>query len=101
MKFIDYFDKMYWLMNDMFALLKERLPMDKGCVCEGGLGDVGAEGLMTVREAYLELNVSRSTIDNLRKQGLLKSIYQGGHVRLIRSEVLAAKRWYSQPKGKL
>lgn len=57
--------------------------------------------LMTVREAYLELNVSRTTIDKLRRQGDLTSVYFNNQVRLLRAEVLAAKAWYSQMKGKL
>lgn len=60
-----------------------------------------SDELMTIREAYLELNVSRSTIDKLRKQGDLTSYYHNNHVRLLRSEVMAAKRWYSNMKGKL
>lgn len=58
------------------------------------------EELMTIREAYLELNVSRTTIDKLRRQGALTSVYFNNQVRLLRVEVLAAKTWYSQLKGK-
>lgn len=57
--------------------------------------------LMTVREAYIEMNVSRGTVDRLRQEGSLTSLYFNGRVRLLRSEVLAAKKWYSGMKGKV
>lgn len=59
------------------------------------------EELITLKEAYLELNISRNTLSRLRHEGKLTSIYQGRHVRLIRIEVMAAKKWYSTMKGKL
>ncbi|GGH18251.1 helix-turn-helix domain-containing protein [Sphingobacterium alkalisoli] len=59
------------------------------------------EELMTVRQAYLELNVSRTTINKLRREGKLTSLNQLKNVRLIRAEVIAAKKWYSGNKGKL
>lgn len=59
------------------------------------------EELMTVRQAYLELNVSRTTINKLRQEGKLTSLNQLKNVRLIRAEVIAAKKWYSGNKGKL
>lgn len=59
------------------------------------------EELMTVRQAYLELNVSRTTINKLRREGKLTSLNQLKNVRLIRAEVIAAKKWYSRRKGKL
>lgn len=62
---------------------------------------VQPDELMTIREAYLELNVSRTTINKLRKQGDLTSYYHNNNVRLLRSEVMAAKHWYSSMKGKL
>lgn len=62
---------------------------------------VDLEDLMTVREAYIELNVSRGTVDRLRQEGSLTSLYFNGGVRLLRSEVLAAKKWYSGMKGKV
>lgn len=62
---------------------------------------VEPDELMTIREAYLELNVSRGTIDKLRRQGDLTSYYHNKNVRLLRSEVMAAKRWYSSMKGRL
>lgn len=62
---------------------------------------VEPDELMTIREAYLELNVSRGTIDKLRRQGDLTSLCHNKNVRLLRSEVMAAKQWYSRMKGKL
>lgn len=62
---------------------------------------VDLEDLMTIREAYIELNVSRGTVDRLRQEGSLTSLYFNGGVRLLRSEVLAAKKWYSGMKGKV
>lgn len=62
---------------------------------------VDLDDLMTVREAYIELNVSRGTVDRLRQEGSLTSLYFNGGVRLLRSEVLAAKKWYSGMKGKV
>ncbi|MBE8719958.1 MerR family transcriptional regulator [Sphingobacterium pedocola] len=59
------------------------------------------EGLMTLKEAYVELNISRSTLHTLREEGKLTSVYQGRNVRLLRIEVMAAKKWYSTMKGKL
>ena len=57
--------------------------------------------LMTLKEAYIELNISRSTLHKLRDEGKLTSVYQGRNVRLIRIEVMAARKWYSTMKGKL
>lgn len=62
---------------------------------------VEPDELMTIREAYLELNVSCGTIDKLRRQGDLTSYYHNKNVRLLRSEVMAAKHWYSSMRGKL
>ena len=57
--------------------------------------------LMTIRQAAIELRVSRGTVDKLRKEGKLTSLHQDRNVRLIRAEVIAAKIWYSRNKGKL
>lgn len=56
--------------------------------------------LMTVREAYLELKISRNTLDELRRQKKLTSIFKKRNVRLIRAEVEDAKKWYCLIKGK-
>lgn len=56
--------------------------------------------LMTVREAYLELKISRNTLDALRRQKKLTSIFKKRNVRLIRAEVEDAKKWYCLIKGK-
>ena len=56
--------------------------------------------LMTVREAYLELKISRNTLDELRRQKKLTSIFKKRNVRLIRAEVEDAKKWYCLVKGK-
>lgn len=58
------------------------------------------EELMTVREAYLELKISRNTLDELRRQKKLTSIFKKRNVRLIRTEVEDAKKWYCLIKGK-
>jgi len=58
------------------------------------------EELMTVREAYLELKISRNTLDELRRQKKLTSIFKKRNVRLIRAEVEDAKKWYCLIKGK-
>lgn len=58
------------------------------------------EELMTVREAYLELKISRNTLDELRRQKKLTSILKKRNVRLIRAEVEEAKKWYCLVKGK-
>jgi|GEM_PF-1670451 len=57
--------------------------------------------LMTIKEAVAQLNVSRYTIDAMRKRGDLTSIRRNGRVRLKRHEVLAARKWYSVQKGKV
>ncbi len=57
--------------------------------------------LVTVKEAMYYLKVSRCTIGRLRKEGELSSVYRGRRVRLIRTEVEKAYRWYSVPKGKV
>lgn len=57
--------------------------------------------LMTIDMAVSEMNVSRSTIYNLIDQQKLKPLKKLGKVRLIKAEVMAAKQWYSIPKGKL
>lgn len=59
------------------------------------------EELMTIKEAVAQLNVSRYTIDAMRKRGDLTSIRRNGRVRLKRHEVLAARKWYSVQKGKV
>lgn len=56
--------------------------------------------LMTVREAYLELKISRNTLDELRRQKKLTSIFKKRNVWLIRAEVEDAKNWYCLIKGK-
>lgn len=63
-------------------------------------GDAEAE-LMTIKEAAAQLNVSRYTVDAMRKRGDLTSIRRNGRVRLMRNEVLAARKWYSVLKGKV
>ncbi|SEN82260.1 DNA binding domain-containing protein, excisionase family [bacterium A37T11] len=57
--------------------------------------------LMTVKEAVYHLKVSRFTISRLREKGELTSVYRNRQVRLIRTEVEKAYRWYSVPKGKV
>lgn len=106
----------YRTLVSVYHLLMERLP-PPSCLGQEIHGGVECKSqqqappddrfnpdddeLMTVREAYLELNVSRTTIDKLRRQGDLTSVYFNNQVRLLRAEVVAAKTWYSQMKGKL
>lgn len=104
----------YQTLVSVYQLLKERLPppsarrddeVNRRGAEVNGRGDANgrsdANDLMTVREAYIELNVSRGTVDRLRQEGSLTSLYFNGGVRLLRSEVLAAKKWYSGMKGKV
>ncbi len=57
--------------------------------------------LITIKEAAAVLNVSRYTVDAMRKRGQLTSIRSNGRVRLKRHEVLDARKWYSVLKGKV
>lgn len=57
--------------------------------------------LITVKEACMELNISRWKLTDMRNKKQLTSVVKDGRVRLIRAEVEAAKLWYSLPKGKI
>lgn len=61
------------------------------------------EELVTISYAMVELKVSRWKIDKMREEKQLRTIRQGEKrpVRLIKSEVEAAKLWYSMKKGKI
>ena len=56
--------------------------------------------LMTIKEAYLTLKISRNTLDELRRNGKLTNIFKKRNIRLIHAEVEAAKNCYSLIKGK-
>ncbi len=57
--------------------------------------------LMTLKEAEYELKASRWKIKRMREEGALTELKRKDGIRLIRSEVEAAKKWYSIPKGKI
>ncbi len=57
--------------------------------------------LLTIRQAYLELNISRSTLNRLRKSGQIRFILQNGQVRIPLSEVEHHRKIYAYFKGKL
>ena len=59
------------------------------------------EELLTIREAIIRLNISRSTLDKLRNEGRLTTLKQNRSVRLLKSEVEEARGWYSLRKGKV
>lgn len=118
-------ERIYDVLLFVFQILQERLPLQAvDCRLNCPLGenataaslapaeeplsllpsaaiDAREDELMTVKQAYLEMNVSRSTIYVLRKLGRLTSLYSKKNVRLLRSEVEEAKKWYSQMKGKI
>lgn len=56
---------------------------------------------ITVQEASKILNCSETTIENMRKDGRLRSYYRGRSVRLHRQQVLEARQWWSVAKGKV
>lgn len=56
---------------------------------------------VTVKEASRILNCGDTTIENMRKDGRLKSYYRGHNVRLRRQQVEEARTWWSVPKGKV
>lgn len=66
-----------------------------------GVASYEEEELMTVKEAMAELRVSRWKINDMREKGELRAVVRAGRVRLIKSEVEDARRWYSQMKGKV
>src|SRR5690606_22110772 len=111
-------EKLNHTLESIYKLLQERLPA--GCHCAAAVTTVipkvnpaerppaGTsrasmisiqQDLMTIREAYLELNVSPGTAHKPRQPGILTSIYHQKSVRLLRSEVMAAKYRYSSIKG--
>lgn len=57
--------------------------------------------LLTIREAYLFIGVSRSTLDALRAKGYLTEVRMGKKIRLLREELEEVRRVYSVPKGKV
>lgn len=57
--------------------------------------------LITIKEAAAHLNVSRYTVDAMRKRGELTSIRRNNRVRLNWHEVKEARKWYSVRKGKV
>ena len=57
--------------------------------------------LLTIRQAYLELNISRSTLNRLRKAGHIQSTLCNGQVRIPLSEVEHLRKIYAYFKGKL
>ncbi len=56
---------------------------------------------ITIAEASKILNCVETTVDNMRQDGRLKSYYRGRSVRLRRAQVVAARGWWSGPKGKI
>lgn len=56
---------------------------------------------ITVQEASKILNCGETTIENMRKDGRLRSYYRGRSVRLRRQEVMDARTWWSVAKGKV
>ncbi|GGH06710.1 helix-turn-helix domain-containing protein [Sphingobacterium alkalisoli] len=59
------------------------------------------EELLTIKEAMGILGVSRWKIFDMRKKGQFTKIERDGRKRLIKTEVDAARVWYSAPKGKV
>ncbi|MEN5435271.1 hypothetical protein ABE545_16675 [Sphingobacterium faecium] len=103
-------EAIYQTLLSMHRLLEGRMartgPSEGDCMTVSAAEVVqtrsySEEELMTIREAYLELKISRNTLDGLRRQKKLTSVFNKRNVRLIRTEVEAAKRWYSLVKGKL
>lgn len=66
-------------------------------------GDELPEGpeAITLQEAAAILKCSDSTIENMRRDGRLKSYYRGRSVRLSRQQVMEARVWWSVAKGKV
>lgn len=59
------------------------------------------ENLWTIQATCCELRIARSTLFKLRKEGLIKEVRMGRHVRFRESDVRRLLEWYSIPKGKL
>lgn len=59
------------------------------------------DSLVTIKMARYEMNIVRTTLFNLRQQGLITTYEKGRSVRFKASEISAAKGWYSVLKGKL
>jgi len=100
-------EAIYQTLLAMLSLLQERKAAQNAVKSiEGAPGEIqqvktyAEDELMTVREAYLELKISRNTLDELRRQKKLTSIFKKRNVRLIRAEVEDAKKWYCLIKGK-
>ena len=100
-------EAIYQTLLAMLSLLQERKaaqnplkPVDEVSAEMQQVKTYTEEELMTVREAYLELKISRNTLDALRRQKKLTSIFKKRNVRLIRAEVEDAKKWYCLIKGK-
>ncbi len=66
-------------------------------------GDYLEEGpeAITIQEASTILGCGETTIENMRKDGRLKSYKRGRLVRLRRQQVVEARGWWSVPKGKV
>ncbi|MDR2273517.1 MAG: helix-turn-helix domain-containing protein [Sphingobacterium sp.] len=99
-------EAIYQTLLAMLQLLQERkmteqaVPEATDTAVPPALKTYSDEELMTVKEAYLELKISRNTLDQLRREQKLTSVFKKRNVRLIRTEVEAAKKWYSLIKGK-
>lgn len=100
-------EAIYQTLLAMLSLLQERKaaqnakePAEEASTEIQQVKTYSEDELMTVREAYLELKISRNTLDELRRQKKLTSIFKKRNVRLIRAEVEDAKKWYCLIKGK-
>lgn len=106
-------EKIVHILTDIYKLLEERLPSLSDISPFPTLTpDVQKEQskpadafsdseLVTIKEAADMLHVSRWKIFAMRKARELTTLEKNGQVRLIKTEVEAAKCWYSGPKGKI